>query len=192
MGLDIYHLRVVKPQYCKKDHTFSLSKFPVLMDKFKNFVFMDDIEYIDWDKTFDTLNKKFVSNVKFEDYHCFMSSYKGYYFQYNKGENLDDIDVSKEQISNEFIMVDNFIFVPLDKVVTYFQKEPHISYKEVGYQRKWVVEEFYEKMENGMRSTDIKTVKQAYRYCVKDAKPSFKKLFIDNWDNNLDIFTFDW
>jgi hypothetical protein len=195
MGLDIYHYRVIEPQYRKEDHILNVSKLPHIAEKFKNFVFMEEVEYIDWDKTFLSINNKikksFNTTIILENYHCYMISSKGYYFVHNDEKDNSTIEDFGD---DDFLSYheDKYLFFPMEKLITYFLMEPHLAYKEIGYQRKGVSEIFYEKMENGTYHIDSKILKQVYKYCIKETKSHFKKFFMDNWNQELDIFVFDW
>ena len=170
MGLDLYHHVVMKPEMASfGSEKENIAEFPeCCKEKFKDYVFYEDVEYIDWEATVQKLMQ--ISFEEFsEKYEMFMESSEGlYYFCPKDSENPWD-DPGKFVLHH----------AQCEKII---QSDPHLVVKCVGGQRGGVKPEFYKHFDAYEVICDEARVKEMAKYCDgPEQVESFIENFLLNW-----------
>ena len=208
MGLDIYCNKLVKT-----------AKTPY--DKEHRIRCIFDVEtkrYVDWDfpewaraykksvteKWYDWNKYKEQTGIDIDQYNIFSQEYSanGNFLQIypkDKEEQLNEIHKNLttrgeelRKLLDEIIVTINLKDVPLVKV-----KTNCIYYKEVGYQRKGLNNQFYKDYEDGKIGYYVWTLAELERYkkdyCdTEEAKQNFQTNIIDNFKEGKCVVEFSW
>lgn len=79
------------------------------------------------------------------------------------------------------------------KAYPYRDQEDTVIYlQEVGYQRKDVLDTFFNEFPPDMTTADLEKVKRIHELTIPDAKDSYRRNFIDNWNDEESILVISW
>jgi hypothetical protein len=172
MGLDLYHHIVLKPDAtapgCEKEN---IAEFPeCCKEKFKDFIFYENVTYIDWEATVQKLMQ--MSFDEFSDkYEQFMSRSDGLFYFCPAGSENPWADPNKFTISqNQCEMV--------------VKGDPHLFIKCIGGQRGGVKGEFYRHFDSFEIICEKDKVKEIVQFCDgPEQVESFIENFLLNWSD---------
>lgn len=171
MGLDLSHFKVIKedekPTF--RPQEFNVVDFPEeFRTKFKDYLFYREVEYVDWESTFQKLMQ--LSFDEFHDrYDQFMETSEGvYHFCTKDHENPWD-DPQKFAIH-------------ISQCETMEQNDPHVMATCEGYQRGCMKEIFYKTFDGNQVVIDEEVVKSMSKMCDgPECVENFIVQFILNW-----------
>ena len=171
MGLDLSHFKVIKedekPTF--RPQEFNVVDFPEeFRTKFKDYLFYREVEYVDWESTFQKLMQ--LSFDEFHDrYDQFMETSEGvYHFCTKDHENPWD-DPQKFAIH-------------ISQCETMEQNDPHVMATCEGYQRGCMKEILYKTFDGNQVVIDEEVVKSMSKMCDgPECVENFIEQFILNW-----------
>lgn len=174
MGLDLFHNKVVSPDLGKKFGYYmeNVVEFSdAFKEKFKDRIFYQDVEYIDWETTFQKLMQMSVDQ--------FYEQYDMYGEISTEEESL--FKFCTKDCENPFDDPNKFT-IPQSQCITIIQSDPHIIYKGIGYVRKCMNEGFYRTYDPHAVIIDKEEVKRMSKFCASpDCMETFLESFIVNW-----------
>lgn len=170
MGLDLSHFKVIREGKTGPSiHEFNLVDAPEeFKEKFKDFIFYREVEYIDWPATFQKLMQMSFDEFH-EKYDQFMETAEGVFHFCSSGHENPWDDPNKFAIH-------------VDQCETMVQNDPHINAKCEGYQRNCMKPIFYQTFDENQMVWDKATVKSMTQMCDgPECVENFIEQFILNW-----------
>lgn len=171
MGLDLSHFKVIKEdeQTLFRPQEFNVVDFPEeFKAKFKDYLYYQEVEYIDWRATFQKLMQLSFEEF-YERYDQFMETSEGVYHFCTKDCDNPWDDPQKFAIH-------------VNQCETLKQNDPHIKATCEGYQRGCMREEFYKTFDHNQAVIDESVVKSMSKMCDgPECVENFIEQFILNW-----------
>lgn len=176
MGLDLYHSVPVKIDDALNTRSSkqNLSEFPEMCkEKLKDFIFYEDVTYIDWEATFQAVMQMSCDEF-YEQFELFMERDDGVFFFCTK-----DCENPWED-PNKFTINDS-------QCKFLVQSDPHIFVKSLGGMRGGMKQSFYSLFKPNEVICSVDRVKEMSKHT--DSPENFE-MFIENFINNWTKFSF--
>lgn len=169
MGIDLFHHIVLDSKVHTEGEKENIVDFPeCCKEKFKDFIFFELVEYIDWESTV-----KAVMQMDFAEFSAnfemFLETSDGLYYWCPKG--------SENPLNDPNTMVFHH-----SQCLKILSCEPHLRVQCIGGQRGGVTPKFYEHFDANEILCDKAKVKEMLKYCDgPELVESFIENFLLNW-----------